>query len=138
MPKIIKNNQKAVKNNLGEKNSSTKSPIKKRLEKQRLENFTRGWIVGDFDPAILKSKDFEVMVRFYKKGEVDPGHLHKVADEITVVVSGKHMMNGEIIEPGDIIHFTPGTVMEYFECLEDGALVAIKRPSVKGDKYLLE
>jgi carbamoyltransferase len=111
--------------------------LKRSMKMQRLENYTRGWVVGDFDPVVLRSKDFEVMVRSYKKGEIDAGHVHKVADEITVVVSGKHSMNGRTLVSGDIIHLEPGAIMEYFECLEDGTLVAIKRPSVKGDKYLL-
>lgn len=106
------------------------------MKRYRLENFTRGWIVGDFEPNIVRSKDVEVMVRYYKAGDKEAKHVHKIADEITVIVSGKFKMNGDILEAGDIIHLSPNDPSD-FECLEDGANAVVKRPSVMGDKYLL-
>ncbi len=106
------------------------------MKKYRLENFTRGWIVGDFSPTILPTKDFEFMVREYKKGDTEPRHVHKKADEITVIISGKFKMNGDILSKGDVIHLEPGTDAD-FECIEDGANAVIKTPSVNGDKYLV-
>ncbi len=107
------------------------------MKKFRLENFTRGWVVGDFEPSIIRTKDFEVMVRYYKAGDKETKHVHKRADEITIVVSGKFMMNGEVLTPGDIVHLSPCDPTD-FECLEDGANTVIKTPSVMGDKYILE
>ncbi len=106
------------------------------MKKFKLENFTRGWVVGDFEPNIIRSKDFEVMVRYYKKGDKEAQHVHKLADEITIIVSGKFLMNGEYLEAGDIIHLSPNDPTD-FECLEDGANTVIKTPSVMGDKYLI-
>jgi quercetin dioxygenase-like cupin family protein len=106
------------------------------MKKYNLENFTRGWVVGDFEPNIIRSKEFEVMVRYYKKGDREAKHVHKLADEITIIVSGKFLMNGEHLEAGDIIHLSPNDPTD-FECLEDGANTVIKTPSVMGDKYLL-
>ena len=107
------------------------------MKKYKLENFTRGWVVGDFEPNIIRSKDFEVMVRFYKKGDKETKHIHKVADEITIIVSGKFLMNGDILSSGDIVHLLPGEATD-FECLEDGSNTVIKTPSVMGDKYLVD
>lgn len=107
------------------------------MKKYRLENFTRGWVVGDFEPNIIRSKDFEVMVRYYKAGDTEAKHVHKIADEITIIVSGKFTMNGEILEAGDIVHLLPGEPTD-FACLEDGANAVIKTPSVMGDKYLVD
>ena len=39
----------------------------------KLKNFTRGWLIGDFEPTILATKDFEFMVRHYKKGDKAAG-----------------------------------------------------------------
>ena len=106
------------------------------MKKYNLDKFVRGWIVGDFEPSIFRTKDFEFMVRYYKKGDSEEEHVHKIADEITVVVSGRFRMSGEILSKGDIIHLEPGDSVE-FECLEDGATAVVKRPSVIGDKYIV-
>jgi quercetin dioxygenase-like cupin family protein len=100
------------------------------------KDFIRGWVVGDFDLSIIRTKDFEFMVRDYKKGENEPKHVHKIADEITVIVSGKVKMNNIIYSKGDVIHLSPGDATD-FECLEDATTAVIKTPSVIGDKYLV-
>ncbi|MFO0743482.1 MAG: hypothetical protein U0469_00285 [Candidatus Paceibacterota bacterium] len=107
------------------------------MKKYNLDLFTRGWIVGDFEPNILKTKDFEFMVRSYKEGDSEEKHEHRVADEITVIVSGKFIMNNEVLQAGDIVHLPPGTPAD-FMCLIDGATAVIKTPSVKGDKYIVQ
>ena len=106
------------------------------MKTYRLENFTKGWIVGDFEPSIIKTKDFEFMVRYYKAGDTEPNHVHKIADEVTVIISGKFKMNGKELSAGDVVHLLPGTSVD-FECIEDGANAVIKTPSVMGDKYVL-
>lgn len=104
------------------------------MKTYKLDKFTRGWIIGDFDPSLIRTKDFEVMIRHYKKGDSEAAHYHKVADEITVVVYGKCKINGKIFKKGDIIWHEPGGVGD-FEVLEDTGNVCIKIPSVIGDKY---
>jgi len=106
------------------------------MKKYNIKDYTRSWIVGDFDPAVLHTKNFEFMVRDYVKGEKEAKHVHKVADEITVITSGVFKMNGEIVKKGDVIHLEPGVPTD-FECLEDGGTAVVKTPSVKGDKYLV-
>ncbi|MDR3548756.1 MAG: hypothetical protein P4M11_10920 [Candidatus Pacebacteria bacterium] len=104
------------------------------MKKYRLEDFTRGWMVGNFTPAIIKTETFEFMVRSYAAGDKEGRHIHKVADEITVVVSGAFRMNGEILRQGDAVHLLPGDAAD-FECIESGSTAVIKTPSVIGDKY---
>lgn len=106
------------------------------MKKFYLKDFSRGWIAGDFHPSILRSKEFEFMVRNYKKGDKENRHVHKVAHEISVVVTGKFRMSEHILGPGDIIYLEPGTPTD-FECLEDGSTAVVKSPSVIGDKYYL-
>lgn len=106
------------------------------MKKYCLEDFTRGWIIGDFEPSIFRTKDFECMVRYYKAGDVEQKHVHKIADEVTIIISGKFKMNEEILGAGDIVHLAPNDPVD-FACLEDGANAVIKRPSVMGDKYPL-
>lgn len=106
------------------------------MHKFNLKDFTNGWIVGNFNPSIIKTEGFEFLVRHYKKGDVDEKHMHKIAHEITVIVSGIFMLNTELIHKNDVVHLLPGESSR-FECIEDGSIAVIKTPSVVGDKYLL-
>lgn len=78
------------------------------MHKFNLADFTRGWIVGDFAPSLIRTKEFEFMVRHYSAGETEGAHVHKLAEEITVIVSGEFTMNGTTLSKGDIVHLKPG------------------------------
>jgi len=106
------------------------------MKKHQLKNFTGGWFVGDFEPSLYKAKEAEVCVKYYKQGEIDKKHIHKIATEITTIIQGKFLMNGDILKSGDVLVLSPNEPSE-FKCLEDGTIVVVKVPSVKGDKYLL-
>lgn len=102
----------------------------------KLEDFVRGWVVGDFEPSIIKTKDFEFAVQYFKAGQIDSKHIHKLASEITVIVFGEFSLNGQKLVKGDVVKIEPGDSSE-FSCLTDGATAVVKTPSVKGDKYLV-
>ncbi len=103
----------------------------------KLKNYPRGWIIGDFTPAVLQTKAFEFCVKDYKAGDKEAKHVHKVAAEISVIVSGEFEMNGKRLKKGDILVMEPCTVGQ-FSCLKTGSLAVVKIPSVKGDKYMVE
>lgn len=100
----------------------------------KLSEMTKGWFVGDFSPTALHSQDAEVAVKSYEAGSVEARHLHKVAAEVTVIVSGRARMNTTVLEAGDIILIEPGEATD-FEALTDVTTVVVKTPSVAGDKY---
>lgn len=100
-----------------------------------LDAMVRGWFVGDFDPAVLKTGDCEVAVQRYRAGDYEPYHHHKVATEITVIVSGEAVMGGRTVRAGEIVTIPPGTSVN-FTAVSDVTAVVVKTPSVKGDKYL--
>lgn len=102
----------------------------------KLKNFTRGWVAGDFERSILRSKDFEFAVQYLKAGEKHPKHMHKIAREITVIVSGEFTLNGRALKAGEVMDILPGEPAE-FVCVTDGAIAVIKSPSIIGDKYLI-
>lgn len=103
----------------------------------KLEQFIKGWVIGNFEPNIIKTKDFEIAIKKYNSGDVESPHIHKIAREITVIVSGVFNMNNKIIKEGDIIDLESNKPSS-FKCLETGYNVVIKIPSVKNDKYILE
>lgn len=102
-----------------------------------LENMFRGWFIGNFEPAILKTDQFEVGILFHPKGEKWPKHFHKEAIEINVLMSGKMIINNQLIGPGNIFLLEKNEIAEP-EFLEDCTIVCVKTPSVPGDKYEVE
>jgi len=106
------------------------------MKNERLENMFKGWFVGDFSPTVLSTDACEVAIKHYKAGEKEDSHIHKVAIEVTAVVSGKVRMNDKEWSDGDIIHLEPGEVTN-FEAITDAITVVVKTPSVKNDKYIV-
>ena len=109
----------------------------KTMKKFRLSEMTKGWFVGDFSPTIIKTQDVEVGVKQYQKGDYEERHHHKIATEITVIVSGKVRMNGQLYAAGDILVIEPHESTD-FEVLEDVTTVVVKYPGAQVDKYMGE
>jgi mannose-6-phosphate isomerase-like protein (cupin superfamily) len=103
----------------------------------KLQDMTKGWFIGDFEPSIFKSPDFEVAVKEYQAGDKEDWHLHKLAKEITVILSGKAKMANMDLSHGDIIMLDPGEGTN-FEAITDVTTVVVKSPSIMNDKYLKE
>tara|TARA_B100000780_G_scaffold274511_1_gene239655 strand:+ start:13950 stop:14276 length:327 start_codon:yes stop_codon:yes gene_type:complete len=103
----------------------------------KLDDFTRGWFVGGFEPTLYKTTDAEVAVQRFSAGDREASHCHKIATEITVIVSGRAKMNGEIVEAGSIVKIEPGEYTD-FEALEDTVTAVVKVPGALNDKYLKE
>jgi quercetin dioxygenase-like cupin family protein len=101
----------------------------------KLSGMTNGWFIGDFEPSLFKTKDFEVAVQQFDAGEYVEWHVHKVATEYTVIVSGTAEMNREPVGEGDIIVLAPGEGTD-FRALTEVTTAVVKTPCVKGDKYL--
>ena len=107
------------------------------MKAARLCDMTRGWFVGNFEPTLLKTSDVEVAVKTYKKGDKESKHFHKIATEITVIVSGRVRMFDKEWKAGDIIVVEPNDVTG-FEALEDSVNTVVKIPGANNDKYLAE
>lgn len=101
----------------------------------RLDDMTKGWFVGNFSPSLYKTNDCEVAVKKYKAGEYEGRHYHKIATEVTVIISGIVQMNGIRYGEGDIIVMEPGESTD-FKALEDSVNVVVKLPGANNDKYL--
>lgn len=108
-----------------------------RIEKHHISQFTGGWFIGNFEPSLLKTENFEVSIKLHPKGEKWDKHTHRVATEYNYVASGLVRIDGETYREGDIFVVPPHFVMDP-EFLEDCTIVCIKTPSVKGDKYICE
>jgi hypothetical protein len=103
----------------------------------RLEDMVRGWFVGDFEPTVYRTSDVEVAVKTYAAGDSEQRHVHKIATELTAVISGRVRMDGVELGAGDIAELRPGQPSDFL-ALTDAAVVAVKLPAVAGDKYPAE
>jgi quercetin dioxygenase-like cupin family protein len=105
------------------------------MQTRRLEDMVKGWFVGDFDPAVIRTDSVEVAVKRYHAGDVEAWHYHKVATEVTVVISGEVEMGGKRFGAGDIVVMEPGEGTD-FRAITDAVNAVVKIPSAKDDKYL--
>lgn len=104
------------------------------MKEFKLKDMTRGWFVGNFSPACCKTKAAEVGIKTYRAGEREEAHFHKVATEITVIVSGSARINGVKYSAGDIIVIEPGESAD-FRALAAVKTVVVKVPGVLKDKF---
>ncbi len=102
-----------------------------------LDDMVRGWFVGNFAPTAHRSSEVEVAIKHYQAGDREERHVHKVATELTAIVSGSVRMDGRELHAGDILEVPPGQPCDFL-ALTDAVLVAVKLPAVSGDKYLVE
>lgn len=105
-----------------------------------IDKFPKGWICGDLPHALIQSKDFEVAVKYYKEGDREEVHHHKIAREITVIVYGTAIIFDKggwctAHSAGSIIDIAPGEAIG-FSANTDCITIVIKTPSVPTDKYL--
>lgn len=107
------------------------------MKKLRLsDSGDRGWFVGDFNSAVVRTKDFEVCYQQDSQNYPTTNHYHKIITEIQLVIKGRMIINDVEFGPGDICVLYPGE--EYRSSyLEPTDVVAVKFPSVPDDKYLL-
>ncbi|MBV9801647.1 MAG: hypothetical protein JO130_00590 [Solirubrobacterales bacterium] len=107
------------------------------MTEHNLDQMVRGWFVGDFEPTAYRSSEVEVAIKHYTAGDAEARHVHKVATELTAVVSGSVRMDGRDLHAGDILTLAPGEPCDFL-ALTDATVVAVKLPAVAGDKYLVE
>ena len=104
------------------------------MKQRRLSDMTGGWMVGDFEPHCLRTPHCEVACKHYAAGDSEQAHVHRVAAELTLVVSGHVRMAGLALGPGDILILDPGEPAD-FQAVTAATTVVVKLPSVAGDKY---
>ncbi len=107
------------------------------MKTNHISNFIRGWFIGDFEPSLLRTKDFEIAIITHKKHEKIPKHFHPVAKEYNVLLSGHMRINGKEILKGTTFIFEPGEECDVL-VREDSQVLCVKVPSIIGDKICTE
>lgn len=101
-----------------------------------LDDFTRGWIVGDFEPTILNNKDIEIGIQEYKAGDTEKEHYHLISNEYNLILDGEVLFNDQIFSKNEICIINLGD-KTIFKAITDARVLVIKYPSAKNDKYLI-
>lgn len=100
----------------------------------KIKDYVRGWFIGNFEPSLLKTSNFEVGVLTHPKGEQWPTHYHKEIIEYNVLVSGKMTVHGKELNSGDVFVFDKGEIADPV-FIEDCTVVCVKVPSIPSDKF---
>lgn len=101
-----------------------------------IKNYKRGWIIGNFEPAILKTDQFEVALMHHEPGEYIHPHFQLNAVEYNVMVSGKMLINGHEFTAGDIFVLDAYEVVDA-RVIEESFIMCVKTPSLPDDKVLV-
>jgi hypothetical protein len=107
------------------------------MEKHKLEDMTKGWFIGNFEPSLFKTNDVEVGIKKYSAGDYENSHYHKIATEFTVIISGSVEMNGVQYFENEIIKINPG-IKTNFKAITDVITVVVKMPGANNDKYEID
>ena len=104
------------------------------MKRIHIKDFVKGWLIGNFEPTLLKTEDIEVALQSYNAGEEEPQHYHKVGTEISLLISGSAMFNNDVLEAGEGVVIEPKR-SNTFKAITDCKVLVIKYPSNTKDKY---
>lgn len=103
---------------------------------RKLNEMTRGWFIGDFEPSVLKTKNFEVAIMHHPKGQIWKAHYHAKGTEYNVLLTGSMRCCDTELTAGDIFIIEPYEVAEptfHTDC----TIVCVKVPADSNDKFLV-
>lgn len=101
-----------------------------------LNDYKRGWILGNFTPSIEVNEDIEIGYLCHLKNSNWDFHYHKQSIEINFLVQGKMKINDIDYNEQDIFIIDQNVV----SCpvfTEDCYIICIKIPSKPNDKYIV-
>ncbi len=105
------------------------------MQSAKLDDMVKGWFVGNFTPTLYQTNDVEVAVKTYPANTYEEWHYHKIATELTAIISGEVEMSGQRFGAGQIVVIEPGEGTD-FRALVDTVTVVVKLPGANNDKYL--
>lgn len=104
------------------------------MKTEKLDNMVKGWFVGNFEPSLCKTNNVEVAIKRYKAGKYEEAHYHKIATEITVIISGEVKMGENRLKTGDILIIEPNESVDLL-AITDTVTAVVKIPGANNDKY---
>lgn len=102
-----------------------------------VDGFTGGWFIGDFEPTVLRTKDFEVAFKEHRAGEHWATHYHQLSDEINYLISGEMEINDIKLVGPVVFRINKGEISRPV-FITDVKLIVVKVPSIPGDKHEIQ
>lgn len=102
----------------------------------KLDKYARGWVIGDFQPSILQTPNFEVGIMYHPSGQKIDYHYHEKITEYNVLISGKMKIQDTIIDAGTIFILPPYEIADPI-FMENSIIVCVKTPSIPTDKCVI-
>lgn len=108
------------------------------MDVHKLSNFIGGWVIGNFEPTLLKTSHFEVGWKIHTRHEGVEPHLHRQVTEYNLLAHGSMTVNGVQLEEHDLFVLHPGEQVDIDIHTEEVHVVCVKVPSIPADKELCE
>ena len=105
------------------------------MQRVNLGDYLGGWLVGNFQPALAQTEEFEFAVKYFKEGDNEQRHYQVTAYELSVVVSGSCRIGEVSLQAGEALLIEPGEIAG-FEAFSDCSIAVVKWPSIPNDKVL--
>jgi len=95
----------------------------------------RGWFIGDYPEAVVRTDQFEVCYDEVEKNLCEP-HYHTRCREIILITEGVVMAGNRECRKGDIIVFEKGDINDIVG-ITDYKVVVVKVPAGGNDKIIV-
>lgn len=115
----------------------SESSEKKQTTVYDIRDFKFGGFIGDFEPSLLRTKEFEISYKIHRAWSAWDKHIHNKMDEYNFLIQGRMRINGRVVVGGELFMLKKGEVADpVFET--DCYLIVVKVPSVPGDKEIVK
>jgi mannose-6-phosphate isomerase-like protein (cupin superfamily) len=110
------------------------------LSNEVINGDMRGWICGHFYPkgSAFHRNDVEICFKTVHKGHTEERHHHLCSFEFLVVLSGEveYEIDGDnhVLKPGMFYMLEPGNTERIVEVYKETTVLAVRLPSIPGNK----
>lgn len=112
------------------------SPLLTEKVNTNISAFFRGWLIGDFTPSLVRTKEFEIGILSHKAGEKWPYHIHDKQDEYNYLINGTMTVNDILYSTGDTFVLYKGhPAVPIFK--SNCTVLCFKFPSIPSDKRII-
>ena len=114
------------------------------LSQEVMNGSTRGWLFGHFYPkgSVFHRNDIEICYKIHPAGHEEVFHYHLCSFEFLLILSGKVEFeidgNLHVLTAGMYYMLYPGNHERIVKVHEESAMIAVRLPSVPGNKIYVE